>query len=220
MFEEYFFKKRPNADKLLSFGFTDDGERFRYKTSVFSGEFTLEVTVDKFGSVDTQLTEIDTGEAYILYKTDAVGSFVGEVRQAVGKVLAEIAKMCFDSLSLYDGQADELVEFVKNEYGDDAEHLWEKFPEYAIWRRKDTKKWYLLIGKVEGRKIGYDTDEQLWIIDLRMKKEDKQRILYKEGFCPGWHMNKNSWYTVVLNDVVPIDQIKLCVKTSYDLAKK
>ncbi|MBR1891257.1 MAG: MmcQ/YjbR family DNA-binding protein [Clostridia bacterium] len=220
MFEEYFFKKRPNADKLLSFGFTDDGERFRYKTSVFSGEFTLEVTVDKFGSVDTQLTEIDTGEAYILYKTDAVGSFVGEVRQAVGKVLAEIAKMCFDSLSLYDGQADELVEFVKNEYGDDAEHLWEKFPEYAIWRRKDTKKWYLLIGKVEGRKIGYDTDEQLWIIDLRMKKEDKQRILSKEGFCPGWHMNKNSWYTVVLNDVVPIDQIKLCVKTSYDLAKK
>ncbi|MGN1104647.1 MAG: MmcQ/YjbR family DNA-binding protein, partial [Candidatus Coproplasma sp.] len=41
-----------------------------------------------------------------------------------------------------------------------------------------------------------------------------------ENYYPGWHMNKKSWYTLVLDGSVSDDEITERIKESYALAKK
>ena len=40
------------------------------------------------------------------------------------------------------------------------------------------------------------------------------------GIRPGWHMNKKSWYTLVLDGPIADEEIKLRITESYELAKK
>jgi len=42
----------------------------------------------------------------------------------------------------------------------------------------------------------------------------------RKNYYPGWHMNKKSWYTIVLNGSVPNDELRERITESYELAGK
>lgn len=220
MFEDIFKGKKCNAEKMAAYGFTMKDGKGIYETGIIDGAFRLRVFVAENGDVDTDLIEIENGEPYVLYKTNASGAFVGEIRAAVEAVLADIADACCDPSVFRTNQARMVIEFVRETYGDELEFLWEKFTDNAVWRRKDNRKWYGAILTVKGRKIGLDTDKIVEIIDLRMKPENRNDILSREHYYPGWHMNKKSWFTIVLDDGILDEEIKLRITESYELAKK
>lgn len=218
MFEDLFKRKKCNTEKMSAYGFIiKDGKRI-YETNIMDGAFRLSVFAAENGDVDTNLIEIENGEPYVLYKTNASGTFVGEIRAAVETVLTDIANACYDPSVFKTNQAQMAIEYVRKEYGDELEFLWTKFPDNAIWRRKDNQKWYGAILTVNGRKIGLNIDKMVEIIDLRMKADDRNDILSREHYYPGWHMNKKSWYTIVLDDSVEDEEIKLRITESYELA--
>jgi len=220
MFEDIFRRKRLNAAKLPDFGFVKSGALWLYETDVSDGAFRLLISVSEDGEADTELIEKDSGEPYILYKTGASGPFVGEIRGAIEAVLSEIVEKCYESAVFRTRQAEAAIRFVRDAYGDEPEYLWTKFPDNAVWRRKDNKKWYGVILTVVGRKIGLDTDRTVEIIDLRMSREDRDELLSRKGYYPGWHMNKNSWYTVVLDGEIPDAELESRISESYALAGK
>lgn len=220
MFEDIFKRKKCNIEKMSAYGFIRKDGQSIYKTNIMDGAFILHVFVAENGDVDTDLIEIENGEPYVLYKTNASGTFVGEIRAAVEAVLTDIANACYDSLVFKTNQAQMVIEYVREKYGDELEFLWTKFPDNAVWRRKDNQKWYGAILTVNGKKIGLNTDKIVEIIDLRMKVENRNDILSREHYYPGWHMNKKSWYTIVLDDCIPDEEIKLRITESYELANK
>jgi predicted DNA-binding protein (MmcQ/YjbR family) len=220
MFEEIFERRKLNVEKLTAYGFESESDQWVYNTDIKDGEFLLKISISESGSCDTRLTEKESGEEYILYKTNAIGNYVGEIRYAIEIVLRDIAKKCYDSAIFKTKQTEILIEYVKNTYGDELEFLWQKFPDNAVWRRKDNNKWYGAILTVQGTKIGLKTNQIVEIIDLRMNPENKNEILSKENYYPGWHMNKNSWYTIVLDGSVPNDELIGCLNESYELARK
>ena len=220
MFENIFKRKKCNIEKLSVYGFVRKDGKYIYETNIINGTFRLQVFVAENGDVDTNLIEIENGEPYVLYKTNALGAFVGEIRAAIEAVLIDIANACYDPLVFKTNQAQMAIEYVRKKYGDELEFLWTKFPDNAVWRRKDNQKWYGAILTVNGAKIGLDTDEIVEIIDLRMKAENRDDILSREHYYPGWHMNKKSWYTIVLDHCIADEEIKLRINESYELAKK
>lgn len=220
MFDDIFTKRKPVPEKLTAYGFRREGNGYQYTTEIKNGEFSLTVQIDENGIVDTNLIEQEDGEEYILYKTDAAGSYVGEVRAAVLQVLGDISEQCFIAEIFKTRQAQMAIQFVREQYGDELEFLWEKFSDNAVWRRKDTGKWYGVILTVRGNKIGLDTSEILEIIDLRMLKDEAAGILSKNHYYPGWHMNKKSWYTLVLDDSISDEEICTRIRESYQLAVK
>lgn len=219
MFEDIFRKKKLNPEKLEPFGFVNYGD-WIYTCNIMGGEFSLTVRIDKNGHVDTDLMEIGTGDPYVLYKTNASGTFIGEVRTAIESVLTKVAETCYDFAVFKTRQAQMLTDYVRNTYGDELEFLWEKFPDNAIWRRKDNEKWYGVFLTVQGSKLGMKSDEIAEIIDLRIKPEEMETVLQNDHYYPGWHMNKKSWYTIVLDEGVPDDEICRRLNESYRLAKK
>ncbi len=219
MFEDVFRRKKLNPEKLEPFGFVNQ-DSWTYTRDIMDGEFSLTVRIDKNGNIDTDLREIGTGDSYILYKINASGTFVGEVRTAIETVLREIAEICYESAVFKTKQAQMLIDYVYDTYGDELEFLWQKFPDNAIWRRKDNRKWYAAILTVRRSKLGMRSDEIVEIIDLRIQPENMEAVLQNEHYYPGWHMNKKSWYTIVLDEGVPDDEICRRLDESYRLAKK
>lgn len=220
MFEDIFKRKKCDIEKMSAYGFCTKDGKWMYETNIMDGTFRLSVFIAENGDVDTNLIEIENNEPYILYKTSASGAYVGEIRTAVETVLTDIANTCYDVSVFKTNQARMVIEYVRKKYGDELEFLWTKFPDNAVWRRKDNQKWYGAILTVTGSKIGLDTDKTVEIIDLRMKAENRDNILSREHYYPGWHMNKKSWYTLVLDGHIADEEIKLRITESYELAKK
>lgn len=220
MFEDIFQRKKCNLERMSAYGFIIKDEKRIYETNIIDGAFKLSVLIAENGNVDTNLIEIENSEPYVLYKTNATGAYVGKVRSAVEAVLIDIANSCYDSSIFKTNQAQMAIEYVRKKYGDEPEFLWTKSPNNAVLRRKDSRKWYAAILTVNGRKIGLNTDKIVEIIDLRMKADDRDNILSREHYYPGWHMNKKSWYTLVLDDCVADEEIKLRITESYELARK
>ena len=220
MFEAIFKMKKINIEKISAYGFIRQDGKFVYETNIINDTFRLYVYVSENGDVDTNLIEIENGEPYVLYKTNASGAFIGEIRTAIETVLTDIANVCYDSSVFKTNQAQMVIEYVREKYGDELEFLWPTSPANAIWRRKDNQKWYGAILTVNGRKIGLDTDKIVEIIDLRMKPEDRNDFLSREHYYPGWHMNKKSWYTIVFDNHIADEEIQLRIAESYELANK
>lgn len=219
MFEDEFFqRKKVNISKLKSFGFKKTDNLFEYNTNILDEQFDVNVTVTETGNVSTQVYDRETGDEYTLYKTDtASGKFVGQVRVNMKLLLADIAQKCFEADVFKTEQAHSVIEYVRKAYGDEPEFLWTSFPDNAIWRRKDTRKWYGAILTVSRRKLGLDSNEIAEIIDLRLTPTKIKSLVDGKKYFPGWHMNKKTWYTIILDGSVDTDEICNRIDVSYQL---
>ena len=185
------------------------------------GQLTLFVFVMSDGSVSTQAIDASTNEEYLLYKIESfAGSYVGEVRDRCEAVLTDISKKCYDPDVFHSEQTLAVIEYVRERFGDDPEFLWERFPDNAIWRRQDNKKWYGLIITISKNKLGFDSNEIVEAIDLRLNPEQIAETVDHKRYFPGWHMNKKNWYTMILDGSIPTEEICRRIEKSYHLAVK
>lgn len=220
MFDELFRRRTIDIQKAILFGFVQSNSNYIYETDILDGSFLLQIVITPDGNIDTKLTEKAIGDEYVLYKTNATGSFVGEVRKAIEAILKQVADQCYNTEIFKSAQAKEIICYVREKYGDELEFLWEKFPDNAIWRRKDNEKWYGALLTVKASKLGLDDDKLIEILDLRIKTEDIEATVDNKCFFPGYHMNKKHWYTLLLDSSTPIEEICRRIDESYLLAKK
>lgn len=219
MTQRIFKHKTPNIPKLLSYGFRAAENGYIFETDVAEGQFRLRVSVTESGEVETVLTDVLTDEPYTLHLVaEASGAFVGRVRTEFEKALQEIAENCFETEIFKSDYAKKLIGYVREKYGIDPEYLWEKFPENAIWRRKDNQKWYGAILTTDGKKFGREGSVEL--LDMRMETEMLERMVDDKNYFRGWHMNKKHWVTVLLDGSVSLEEIFRMIDNSYLLAKK
>ena len=220
MFDELFRRKTVDIHKAILFGFVQNNSNYIYETDILDGSFLLQIFITPDGNIDTKLTEKATDDEYVLYKTNAAGSFVGEVRKAIETILTQVADKCYNTEFFKSTQAKEIICYVREKYGDELEFLWEKFPDNAIWRRKDNKKWYGALLTVKASKLALDGDTMIEILDLRIKTEDIETTVDNQRFFMGYHMNKKHWYTLLLDGSIPTEEICRRIDESYLLAKK
>lgn len=214
--------KSPNFDKLVKFGFLVSGGNYSYVTKILDEQFEMRMDISSNdGEVKTLVTDLSTGEPYILHLVaDACGAFVGAVRKEYEKVLSEISESCFEKDVFKSDYARQIIEYVRKKYSDELEYLWKTFPSNAVWRRKDNKKWYGILLLLSKRKLGFDSDEKIDIIDLRIDPNILPTLVDGKKYFPGYHMNKKSWVTICLDGSVPIEEICDWIDKSYLLAKK
>lgn len=220
IFEELFKRKTVDIPKAVTFGFIQNNRDYVYETDVLDGTFLLQIIITPDGNVDTNLIEKATEDEYVLYKTSATGAFVGEVRKAIEAILIQVAKHCFNTEVFKSTQAKEIICYVSEKYGDELEFLWDKFPDNAIWRRKDNEKWYGALLTIKASKITLDRDTTIEILDLRIKPEDIETTIDNKRFFTGYHMNKKHWYTLLLDGSIPTEEICRRIDESYLLAKR
>lgn len=208
-------------ENLVSFGFKERDGRYVYHTNLVDGQMQLTVTLDIEGTATTKVLDTSAEEEYVLHQIDgAAGSFVGRVKGEYEAALEAISEKCFDWDVFKSRQTQAVIAHIQNTYRNELEYLWKKFPDNAIVRRKDNQKWYALLLTVSRRKLGFNSDDTVEILDLRMTPEDIQHTVDGVTILPGYHMNKKHWITICLDDSVSLDKINSFLDKSYALAKK
>lgn len=214
-----FKNKTANSEKLISYGFKKAEGKYVYSTPL-ANQFKMTVTIDVSGEIETELFDLEAEEVYTLHLVaDASGEFVGKVRSEYEKVLQDISENCFETDIFRENCAHKVIEYARKKYGDELEFLWERYPDAAVLRRKDNKKWYALFMTISKSKLGLDSDEPAEIIDLRFNVDELSERVDGERYFPGYHMNKKHWITMLLDGSVPLEEILTYIDKSYNLAK-
>ncbi len=208
------------TDKLIPFGFEQSDQGFAFSKYILDGQFDLKLFV-KNGELFSCLTEREFGNEYVLHLiADAQGEFVGKVKAEYNCVLDKFIESCCETNVFRSEQACAVIEYVRKSYGDELQYLWEKFPENAVFKRKDTQTRYAVLLVVSRRKIGFDSDEKNDIIYLRMRPDNAEKLIDGKVYLPGYHMNKKNWFAVVLDGSAPTEEIFRRIDDSYSLANK
>ena len=109
-------------------------------------------------------------------------------------------------------------EYIKNQYGIEPDFPWDGDFVTAVFRHKDNRKWFALIMKVSGDRIGLDTDEPVDCMNLKI--DDPMlldMLIHEKGIIPAYHMNKQHWITVFLDGTVKDKKVTDLIDLSYSV---
>ena len=157
---------------------------------------------------------------YLLIFRILYGEFVGTVREEYENKLKDIIDKCTNPNIFKSSQTKEIIKYISDKYGDELEFLWEKYDNNAIWRNKTNKKWYAVLLTITEEKLKLESKKEIEVIDLRYQKDMVDEVIDSIQIYPGYHMNKKSWITIILNNSMRTDEIIKFIDNSYLLSVK
>ena len=218
--KDFIKDKKIDLKRLEKFGFKLRDNSYYYDTSLLKNQFKMCVKINLDNSIFTELIDTETNETYVLHLLEERRNGYSEkVYKAYSEVLERIKKECFDDERFKANYTKEIIEYVKNKYGDELEFLWEKSPKTAVIRRKNSNKWYAVILTISKRKFNLDSDELVEVINLHNSPEEIEKLIDNKKYFPAYHMNKKHWYTICLDGTVELEKIYKLIDISYELAK-
>lgn len=216
--EEKLKSRKINYEKLVQYGFKERKDTYIYKTKIQDNQFEIEVVISNKESY-SKLVDLSNEEEFALVDVEtSTGQFVGQLRQEYRNVIDDIIQKCTSKEAFKSKQSKEVIQYIKQKYGDELEFLWEKFDNNAIWRNKQNDKWYGVLLTLSERKLGIESDKVVEVMDLRYQKEEIEDILNNSNIFPGYHMNKKSWITIKLDNIVDTKEIYRLIDNSYHLS--
>ena len=212
--------KKIDFKKLEEFGFKLIDNSYYYQTSLLKNQFKMSVKISLDNSIFTEIIDTETNEAYVLHLLEIKRSGYSEkVYKAYSEVLEKIKKECFEDEIFKANYAKEIINYIKNKYGDELEFLWKKSPKNAVVRRKSSNKWYAVILTISKRKLNLDSNEIIEVINIHNSLEEIEKLIDYKKYFPAYHMNKKHWCTICLDGTVELKEIYKLIDISYELAK-
>ena len=218
--KDFIKDKKIDLKRLEKFGFKLKDNSYYYDIFLLNNQFKMTVKINLDNSIFTEIIDTETNEPYVLHLLEIKRSGYSEkVHKAYSEVLEKIKKECFEDEIFKANYTKEVINYIKNRYGDELEFLWEKSPKNAVVRRKSTKKWYVAILTISKRKIGLDSNEITEVINLHNSEEEIKKLIDCKKYFPAYHMNKKHWCTICLDRTVELKEIYKLIDISYELAE-
>ena len=112
----------------------------------------------------------------------------------------------------------EFLEYCLNTYGTSPDYPFEGDFETAVFRHSGSRKWYAIVMRVSRHKFGFDSDEVIDVVNLKLPTEMFGSFDASDGVYPAYHMNKLHWISVLLPDA-PDDVVQFLVNVSFKATK-
>ncbi len=218
--QNYFNKRKIDYTQLNKYGFKKEAEKYVYNANILVDQFAINISISEAEQVSKLIDLFDNSEYALADVEEATGEFVGKVRDAYESIIEDVIEKCTSKEIFKAKQTKEITEYIKQKYNDELEFLWEKFDDTAIWRNKETAKWYGLIMTIPENKISGTSDRKIEALDLHYQKEKIDKVIDNKTIFPGYHMNKKSWITIKLDGSVDTKKICELIDNSYELSRK
>ena len=114
-------------------------------------------------------------------------------------------------------QRDRITQNILDAYGIQPEYLWADSPDSAVFRHPDSGKWFGLMMNVEKKRLHLTGDEAVDVLNVKCDPILIGSLRREPGFLQAYHMNKDSWISILLDGTVPDDRIMPLLGMSYDL---
>ncbi len=212
--------KKPDYQKLLDYGFERTEDGYVFSCEIMNGMFFIHILVNDSGVTRFEVIDKQTHEEYVLiHNKNAIGAFVGALREESEKILQDIVSKCYQPNVFKSEYARQVIQYILDKYNSEAEYLWDKFPNNAIFRESKTQKWFAALLTVEKAKLGIGEEGTIEIIDLKETPDNICTLIDGNRYLMGYHMNKKHWYSICLDGRVSIDEIYKRIDNSYHTLK-
>ena len=109
-------------------------------------------------------------------------------------------------------------EYCLNTYDTAPDYPFDEDFETAVMRHSDNRKWYAIVMRVSRRKFGFDSDEVIDVVNLKLPTEMFGSFGAADGVYPAYHMNKLHCISVLLPDA-PNDVVQFLVNVSFEATR-
>lgn len=116
-------------------------------------------------------------------------------------------------------QRKDVFDFVSKRYSVKPDYPWKENTTYATLRHKDNEKWFGLVMDITPDKLGLDGDEKIDVLNVKVRKEFIGPLREKKGIYKAYHMDKDNWVTINLDEVKKMEEIQDLIAESYELTQ-
>lgn len=112
----------------------------------------------------------------------------------------------------------EFLQYSLDTYNTSPDYPFDEDFVTAVLRHMDNRKWYAIVMRVSRRKFGFDSDEVIDVVNLKLPTEMFGSFGAADGVYPAYHMNKLHWISALLPDA-PEDIVQFLVNVSFEATK-
>ncbi len=110
----------------------------------------------------------------------------------------------------------QLFDYINKKYNISPEHLWSRYPGYAVFRHSDNRKWFALVMNIPKSRLGLCGEEMTDILNVKMSDPFiADFLIQQEGFFRGYHIRGGNWISVLLDGTVEFEEICRWLEESY-----
>lgn len=109
-----------------------------------------------------------------------------------------------------------LTAHIKKKYKAQPEYLWMRFPEYAVFRHEDNRKWFAIIMDLPKNRLGLNGEAVVDVLNVKVGDPFFADLLVGQaGIFRGYHISRGNWISVLLDGTVGFDEICGLLDESY-----
>ena len=112
----------------------------------------------------------------------------------------------------------QFLSYCLNTYGTSPDYPFDDLFETAVLRHANNRKWYALVMRVSRRKFGFESDEVIDVVNLKLPTEMFGSFGAADGVYHAYHMNKLHWISVLLPNA-PDDIVQFLTNVSFEATK-
>jgi predicted DNA-binding protein (MmcQ/YjbR family) len=113
-----------------------------------------------------------------------------------------------------------LEQLITEKYSIEPDYPWQSAPTFAVFRHSNNKKWFAVVMTITKDKLGFDSRENIDVVNLKCDQLLMGSVLNEQGIFPAYHMSKTHWISVALDGSAQEDKVKWLLDLSYDLTNK
>lgn len=217
---EIFKRARINYKKLIEFGFKEENNVFIYSKVIFNN-FKIVISIDKNMIVSGKVYDLDLNEEYTNFRLEGPqGEFINKIQNKYKLVLLDILNNCCEIVYFINDQTNRITELINNLYNDNPVFPWEKYNGYGVFKNPKNGKWYGLIVNIDKSKLDKNSSGEIEIINVKLEKERIIELIDYRSFFPAYHMNKEHWISIILDDSLSDDEILNYIRISHSFTEK
>ena len=221
MEEGVFRAKRFLPEKLASYGFERTDGGYRFAGALLGGDFDVILFVSDAGELTGRVIDRMNDEEYAPLRSEVyTGAYVASVRKAYEELLQSVAGACCINAPFTFEQSNRITAAVEERFGVKPDFPFGEsvYEPCGVFRHKDNRKWFGLIMNLPRKAILKDRDNRrVEVINLKIDPADAPALHAQTGIFPAYHMNHQSWITVLLDGTLDDESILRLIARSCAL---
>lgn len=215
---EVFKRSKFNKEKIIQYGFIKQDKEYKYSKLLLNNTFRADICIDADGNVKGKIIDLELDEEYTNFRVEnATGEFVNTIKGEYIMILKDIANNCFEKEYFIFKQSNRITNLIKNKYNVIPEFLWNKFPNYGVFRNVKSNKWFGIIMNIDKSKMIIGQSGEIEVLNIKLD-DMVEEYLNQKGIYPSYHLNKKNWVSIILDDTLDDNDIMKLIDISYDIS--
>ena len=111
----------------------------------------------------------------------------------------------------------EVRQHIADTFGVTHEFPWGENEGAEVFRHEIGNKWFALMMHIPKSKLGFNDETPVYVINLKCDPMMMGSVRDGVTVFPAYHMNKEHWISVLLDEKAEADRVKWLIGISYEL---